>query len=96
MVADPSLKEEAASSGGLTVTLNPHGELCAVQKARGVGLPAAEIMRCIRIAAQKVRRQRGVGRGPAAGWACAPWGYGCICGIRLALGAGCWVPAVHV
>ncbi|GAB4822397.1 hypothetical protein N2152v2_009443 [Parachlorella kessleri] len=54
MVVDPSLKEEAASSGGLTVTLNLHGELCAVQKAKGVGLPASEIMRCIRVAGQKV------------------------------------------
>ena len=54
MVLDPNLKEEAASSGGLTVTLNLHGELCAVQKAKGIGLPAPEIMRCIRIAGQKV------------------------------------------
>lgn len=68
MVVDPGLKEEAASSGGLTVTLNPHGELCAVQKARGVGLPTSEIMRCIRLAAKQV--------GP---WA---WGLGQGAGLR--------------
>lgn len=56
LVVDPGLKEEAASSGGLTVTVNPHGELCAVQKASGVGLPPSEIMRCIRVAAKQVGR----------------------------------------
>jgi exosome complex component RRP45 len=58
-VIDPSLKEEAASSGGMTVTINPHGELCAVQKARGVGLAPSEIMRCVRLAGQQVRCRRG-------------------------------------
>jgi len=38
MVVDPSLKEEAARGGLLTVIMNTHQEVCAVQKADGIGL----------------------------------------------------------
>jgi hypothetical protein len=48
---DPSLQEEAAAEGALTLVLNPHGELCAAQKADGVGLDRDQLMRCVRLAA---------------------------------------------
>lgn len=47
---DPSLQEEAACEGGMTLVVNPHGEVCAVQKADGVGLDRDQLMRCVRIA----------------------------------------------
>ena len=40
---DPNLEEEAAASGLMTVIMNAFGELCAVQKTSGIGLPAAEV-----------------------------------------------------
>ena len=42
MVVDPSLKEEAARAGLLTVVMNSHKEVCAVQKADGIGLSVAQ------------------------------------------------------
>lgn len=51
---DPCLKEELAASGSFTVTQNPHGELCAVQKAHGVGLAPDQLLHCIRVAGAKV------------------------------------------
>ncbi|KAG7666787.1 hypothetical protein Ndes2437A_g08482 [Nannochloris sp. 'desiccata'] len=52
---DPMSKEEAAASGSFTVTVNPQGELCAAQKAHGVGIQPAQVMQCTRIAATKVK-----------------------------------------
>ena len=52
---DPLSKEEAAASGSFTVTMNPQGELCAAQKAHGVGITPAQVMQCMRIAATKVK-----------------------------------------
>jgi exosome complex RNA-binding protein Rrp42 (RNase PH superfamily) len=52
---DPMSKEEAAASGSFTVTVNPQGELCAAQKAHGVGILPAQVMQCTRIAATKVK-----------------------------------------
>lgn len=43
MVVDPSLEEEATASGLMTVIMNAFGELCAVQKTSGIGLPAAQV-----------------------------------------------------
>ena len=43
MVVDPSLEEEATATGLMTVIMNAFGELCAVQKTSGIGLPAAEV-----------------------------------------------------
>ena len=54
LVADPSLKEEMVMKGRLTLTLNPHRELCVVQKSGGSPLPAAQIVRAAHIAALKV------------------------------------------
>lgn len=52
---DPLSKEEAAASGSFTVTMNPQGELCAAQKAHGVGITPAQILQCMRIAATKAK-----------------------------------------
>ncbi|PSC74884.1 exosome complex component RRP45A isoform X1 [Micractinium conductrix] len=57
LLVDPSLKEEAAAAGKLTVTQNAFGELCSIQKIDGCGLGSAQLMRCIRLAAQKVEEQ---------------------------------------
>ena len=43
MAIDPSLEEEAAADGLVTVIVNSYGELCALQKASGVGLPSSEV-----------------------------------------------------
>lgn len=54
MVAvDPTLQEEAAAGGSVTVTINQHRELCAVHKAGGVAVPTAQLLRCLRVAAQQ-------------------------------------------
>ncbi|XP_002962048.2 exosome complex component RRP45A [Selaginella moellendorffii] len=53
VVLDPSLKEEAVMGGRLTVTVNAHGEVCAIQKGGGVAVRMNEILRCMRIAASK-------------------------------------------
>ena len=44
MVVDPNLEEEAAASGLMTVIVNAFGELCAVQKTSGIGLPTSEVI----------------------------------------------------
>ena len=43
MVVDPSLEEEATATGLMTVIMNAFGELCAIQKTSGIGLPASEV-----------------------------------------------------
>ena len=43
MVVDPSLQEEGTAAGLTTVIMNAFGELCAVQKTSGIGLPASEV-----------------------------------------------------
>lgn len=43
MVVDPSLEEEGTAAGLMTVIMNAFGELCAVQKTSGTGLPASEV-----------------------------------------------------
>ncbi|KAL3145363.1 hypothetical protein ABBQ38_001617 [Trebouxia sp. C0009 RCD-2024] len=55
MVVDPSLEEEATAAGLMTVIMNAFGELCAVQKTSGIGLPTSEVMRLVRIAERKVK-----------------------------------------
>lgn len=45
LVADPSLSEEAASSGRATLFINPHSEICGWQMAEGIGLDQAQMMR---------------------------------------------------
>ena len=43
MVLDPTVLEEAAASGFMTVILNSFGELCALQKANGIGISSQEV-----------------------------------------------------
>ena len=43
MVLDPTLLEEAAASGFMTVIVNSFGELCALQKANGIGITSQEV-----------------------------------------------------
>jgi exosome complex component RRP45 len=45
VAVDPCLREEAAQAGGLTLVMNPHKEVCAVQKADGVGITADQLLR---------------------------------------------------
>jgi len=42
-VLDPGFKEEAAQAGRMTVVVNAHKEVCAVQKLDGVPLPSAAV-----------------------------------------------------
>ena len=54
LVADPSLKEELVMDGRITLTLNPHQELCGCQKSGGAPIPSAQMVRCAHLAAIKV------------------------------------------
>ena len=38
LVVDPSLKEEAAAAGTLTVVVNTHSDLCSLNKTSGAGI----------------------------------------------------------
>ncbi|GLJ54182.1 hypothetical protein SUGI_1161340 [Cryptomeria japonica] len=53
VVLDPNYKEEAVMGGRMTITMNTHGDVCAVQKGGGVGVSQSEIMRCFRVASTK-------------------------------------------
>lgn len=53
VVLDPNYKEEAVMGGRMTITMNTHGDVCAVQKGGGVGISQSEIMRCFRVASMK-------------------------------------------
>jgi len=49
-VVDPIWKEEQVSHGGLTITLNIHGELCCMQKGGGLGVGVESILHCSSLA----------------------------------------------
>lgn len=53
-VVDPSLKEEAAMEGSVTLIVNSSREVCAVHKAGGVGVLSGQMMSCSRLAFEKV------------------------------------------
>ncbi|XP_023745981.1 exosome complex component RRP45A isoform X2 [Lactuca sativa] len=53
MVIDPTHYEEAVMGGSMTATLNTNGDVCAIQKAGGEGVPHSVIMQCLRIASVK-------------------------------------------
>ncbi|CAN0922475.1 Exosome complex component RRP45B [Linum grandiflorum] len=38
--------------GRMTVTVNASGDICAIQKAGGLGVPQSDIMRCLRLASR--------------------------------------------
>jgi exosome complex component RRP45 len=54
LVVDPSLKEELVMDGRVTLTLNPHQELCGCQKSGGSPIASSQIVRCAHIAGVKV------------------------------------------
>ena len=54
IIVDPNLKEEAIMDGRMTMTLNSHREICAVQKGGGTPISSEQIIHCSRIAAVKV------------------------------------------
>jgi len=60
LAVDPTLKEQAACQGQVTITVNPQGEICALQKADGIGLTASQVMRCVRIAIQRMSEHVGL------------------------------------
>ncbi|CAN1319012.1 Exosome complex component RRP45B [Linum perenne] len=49
---DPTHSEEAVMGGRMTVTVNASGDICAIQKAGGLGVPQSDIMRCLRLASR--------------------------------------------
>lgn len=48
VLVDPTAVEAAAASGHMTISITPHGELCAVQKADGCGMEMSEVFGCMR------------------------------------------------
>eukprot|EP01050_Picozoa_sp_SAG11_P013952 SAG11_NODE_1670_length_4486_cov_6.844313_2_plen_287_part_00 len=56
LAVDPGVKEELVMCGRLTITMNPHHEICGVHKAGGGKLSAREVTRCTHIAAVKVEQ----------------------------------------
>lgn len=54
LICDPSLKEELVMNGRITFTLNPHQELCVVQKSGGAPMMQQQILRCAHLASLKV------------------------------------------
>eukprot|EP01119_Soliformovum_irregulare_P018220 TRINITY_DN5540_c0_g1_i2.p1 TRINITY_DN5540_c0_g1~~TRINITY_DN5540_c0_g1_i2.p1 ORF type:complete len:465 (-),score=146.93 TRINITY_DN5540_c0_g1_i2:304-1530(-) len=54
VIVDPNRKEELVMNGRMSITLNAHREICAVQKGGGPALDSKQIIQCARIAAVKV------------------------------------------
>ncbi|KAK9698295.1 hypothetical protein RND81_08G094400 [Saponaria officinalis] len=52
-VIDPTYYEEALMNGRMVVTVNANQDVCAIQKAGGVGVPHAVVLNCLQTAAQK-------------------------------------------
>jgi len=50
---DPLAKEEAAASGTFTVVMNSQREICATQKAHGIGVSQEQVLGCFRIALER-------------------------------------------
>lgn len=53
VVVDPTHYEEAIMRGRLTATINASGDICAIQKAGGIGIMQSGVMQCLRVAAVK-------------------------------------------
>ncbi|KAJ4845981.1 Exosome complex component rrp45b [Turnera subulata] len=51
MVVDPTHNEEDVVGARMTVTANANGDICAIQKAGGEGVPQSIILHCLRLAA---------------------------------------------
>jgi exosome complex component RRP45 len=54
MVVDPNLREETVMDGRMTITLNSHKEVCAMQKAGGTPIALGTLLECTKIASGKV------------------------------------------
>lgn len=52
---DPCLREELMVDGTMTIAVNGHGELCAIQKGGGLALKTSQILKCSKIAAVKAQ-----------------------------------------
>jgi exosome complex component RRP45 len=52
---DPCLREELMVDGTMTIAVNGHGELCAIQKGGGLALKTSQIIKCAKIAAVKAQ-----------------------------------------
>lgn len=55
LVVDPSHLEEQLANGTMSISLNAQREICVLQKAGGVALPADEVMRAVNVAVLRVR-----------------------------------------
>ena len=53
-VVDPNEREEKSMEGRMTITLNPHSEICAIHKSGGVSLSTDAVTSCTRVAMVKV------------------------------------------
>jgi exosome complex component RRP45 len=52
---DPCLREELMVDGTMTIAVNGHGELCAIQKGGGLALKTSQILKCAQIAFVKAQ-----------------------------------------
>ncbi|GMH40853.1 hypothetical protein BSKO_08757 [Bryopsis sp. KO-2023] len=53
VVMDPDIKEEAATTGSMTVVVDPQGKICGVHKVKGIGLSLAQTMNCVATAVNR-------------------------------------------
>ncbi|KAG4183486.1 hypothetical protein ERO13_A09G112400v2 [Gossypium hirsutum] len=53
LVIDPTHNEEAVMGGRMTTTVNANGDICAIQKSGGEGVPQRVIMQCLQLATSK-------------------------------------------
>ncbi|KAK6358266.1 hypothetical protein TWF730_007616 [Orbilia blumenaviensis] len=54
-VLDATAQEEALREGDMTITVNKNGEVCQISKSGGVAVEAETLMKCARMAAEKVK-----------------------------------------
>ncbi|MCO5570591.1 hypothetical protein L7F22_024316 [Adiantum nelumboides] len=54
VVMDPTYKEELLMRGRLTIILNVDGDICAIQKAGGIGVSSCDILHCLQNASTKI------------------------------------------
>ncbi|KAK8601883.1 hypothetical protein V6N13_058447 [Hibiscus sabdariffa] len=53
LLIDPTHNEEAVMNGRMTTTVNANGDICAIQKGGGEGVPQRVIMQCLQLATSK-------------------------------------------
>ncbi|KAF3933519.1 hypothetical protein ABW20_dc0105173 [Dactylellina cionopaga] len=54
-VLDSTAQEEALRVGDMTITINKNGEVCQISKSGGCAVEAEVLMKCARLAAEKVK-----------------------------------------